>query len=91
MALVKRRTNSTRLIVIAVIIIVVGGLAVWLIQQFLTPQADETTPPTNRQNEIITDFGQEILDDPRYLRLTPYGTNLNVNASRDALNPNPFQ
>lgn len=91
MALVKKRTNSSRLVVTAVAIIAVGGLVAWLVLKFINPSEDETVQPVNRQGEIITQFGEEILKDPRYLRLTPYGQDLNVNADRDAHNPNPFQ
>lgn len=92
MALVKKKSNSTRVFIIAAVIV---GLAV--IGYFLVPRLFESknasnlnTLPLGRQ-PIITDFGESILNDPRFKELKPFNVNLDVNANRDAGQRNPFQ
>lgn len=91
MALVKKQTNSSRIIIIAAVILILGGAGVFLIPKFLAPSPDEITPLPSANRTVITEFGESILNDPRYQSLQTFGKELNVNAERDAGNPNPFQ
>lgn len=95
MALVKRQTSSSRLIVISVGIAVAAIIGFVLYRQLSAP----TVNPGAANGAVsrptpITNFGEAILNDSRYKDLKQYsGANLNdnVNLAPDARNPNPFQ
>lgn len=93
MALVKKQTNSARLLIIGAAVIAVAGVGLFLFQKFFLAGK---TPITNSgqvpgQQGVMTNFGEDILNDSRYTKLQPYGTNLNVNANDNPGQPNPFQ
>lgn len=93
MALVKKQSNSSRLIIMAVAVLVVGVIGFVLYQQVVlktnTPGKTSSTAP--RHPSIITNFGESIVSDPRYLELKPYGQPLSVNAETDGGQTNPFR
>ena len=93
MALVKKRSNSTRLLIVGAVIVAVAGVGYFLFQQFFVNGggSETNTSVLPGQHGVITNFGEEILNDSRYTQLTPFGTNLNVNANDNPGQPNPFQ
>ncbi len=91
MALVKKTTSSNRLIVIAIVIVVVGGAAWFLIQQFLFSGKGQPSDKLTQNRSVITNFGEDILSDPRYRDLKSFGQTPEVNVNAEAGNPNPFQ
>lgn len=93
MALVKKQSNTTRLFVIAAVIIAVGGIGYFLFQQFFlkVPETNTSTGVVPGQRGVITNFGESILNDSRYTQLQPFGTTINVNAADNPGQPNPFQ
>lgn len=90
MALVKKRSNSSRLIIISIVVVVVAGVGYFLYQQFFlnNETATQTNTSTERTKRVLTKFGEDILKDPRYQALQPYGTDPIPPAGT---NPNPFQ
>lgn len=90
MALQKKRSNSSRLILTAVTLIVVAVVGYILYRQFyLHPDRIDTGgTEANQVNRVIRTFGEDILQDPRYRSLVQFGTD--PVAPQDA-NPNPFQ
>lgn len=79
---------------VAAVILAVAGIGYFLFQQFFIA-APETGGPGEvfpGQRGIITNFGENILNDSRYTELVPYGGEpLNVNADDNPGQPNPFQ
>lgn len=91
MALVKRQTNSTRLIIIVVVVAVVGVIGYVLSQQlFSGPSSTNVNGPTSGRT-VTTNFGETILNDSRYTDLQTYGVNLNVDVNAESGQPQPFQ
>lgn len=90
MALVKKRSQSSRLVVIGVVVVVVAGIGYFLLQQFYLNPSLTNTPGTgiDRTSQVIQNFGEDILQDPRYRALQPYGTEP---VPPGDTNPNPFQ
>lgn len=90
MALVKKRNNSSRLVVISLVIAVVGVVGYFLFKQFYLqpPTSESTNVSIERTKRVRTSFGEEILKDPRYRALEPYGT---TPIPPNGTNPNPFQ
>lgn len=93
MALVKKRSNSTRLFVVGAVIVAVSGIGYFLFQQFFIGTSDENINISiiPGQRGVITNFGEDILNDSRYTELQPYGSTVNVNANENPGQPNPFQ
>ncbi len=91
MALVKRRTSSNRTIIIAVVVLVLGGIGWFLVQQFLAPTSNDMLVNQNRNRTVITNFGETILNDARYQDLQSFDQTVTVNVNADSGNPNPFQ
>lgn len=90
MALVKKRTSSNRVIIIAIVVLALGGIGWYLVQLLLVPGGGAPTGNLNQSQSVITNFGEEILNDVRYRELQPYGQTPNINVNQ-AGNPNPFQ
>ncbi len=90
MALVKKRSNSSRLIVVGLVVIVVAAVGYFLYQQFFLNQStsNQTNVSTERTKRVLTTFGEDILQDPRYQALQPFGTDP---PAPSGTNPNPFQ
>ena len=90
MALVKKRSNSSRLVVIGIVVVIIGVAGYFLYNQFFL--GNDTTTITNvgndRTKNVLTTFGEDILKDPRYQALQPFGTAPQAPAGT---NPNPFQ
>ncbi len=90
MALQKKRSNSSRLIITALVIVLVAAVGYVLYQQFYL-QTDSTGPggsDVNQTNRVIRTFGEDILQDPRYRALVQFGTEP---IAPSTVNPNPFQ
>ena len=90
MALQKKRSNSSRLIVVGVVVLVVGVVGYVLFQQFFlgagtTSNVNSTVDRTNR---VMSITGEDILQDPRYQALVQFGT---TPVEPQGTNPNPFQ
>lgn len=91
MALVKRQTNSTRLLIIGAVIVVVGVIGYFLSQQFFSSMGSNLTNQTIGGRTVITNFGEAILNDSRYTDLQTYGSNINVDVNTESGQPQPFQ
>lgn len=92
MALVKRQSNSTRLIIIMSVVVVVAGIGFFLARQYLSgPAGNQSNGSGPASKRVITNFGESILNDSRYTDLKTYGLNLNVDANTQAGQPEPFQ
>lgn len=91
MALQKKSSNSTRTIVIGVVIVIVAGVGYLLYQQFFGSAADTSTnPAVNSTRPVVTNFGESILNDPRYTSLKSYDVTTNADANTDGGQINPF-
>lgn len=93
MALAKKKSNSTRLVIIGLVIVVVAGIGYVLFQQFFIKSGDATndTLGVNRNKAVVTNFGESILLDPRFTNLKSYDVTINANAETDGGQANPFQ
>jgi len=91
MALVKKQSNSTRLVVIGVVIIAVAGIGYLLFQQFTSTSSTANSAVGAGHPKIITNFGESILQDSRFTNLKHFGTNISVNVNTDSGQPQPFQ
>jgi hypothetical protein len=90
MALVKKRSNSTRIVIIVIVGLVAAAAGYFLFQRFANPATEDgVTLQTNRQ--VITEFGESILDDSRYKSLNSFDQEVTVNPESDGHNPNPFE
>lgn len=91
MALAKRQSNSTRFAVIGVVVAVVAGIGYLVYKEFfLTPPA-AVSNTVNATKQVITNFGESILNDPRYTSLRSYEVTVNADANTDGGQPQPFQ
>lgn len=93
MALAKKTSNSTRIVVIAAVVIAVAGIGFVLFKQFFL-QADTTLNLSNsaaQKSTAITEFGESILNDPRFTGLQSFDTTVNADANRDGGQANPFR
>lgn len=90
MALVKKRSNSSRLVVIGLVVVIIGVAGYFLYKQFFLGQnsPSKTNLSSERTKHVLTTFGEDILKDPRYQALQPFGTDPQPPAGT---NPNPFQ
>jgi len=93
MALAKKKSNSTRLVIIGVVVVVVAGIGYLLFQQFFINSGDATNDAlgVNRNKAVVTNFGESILLDPRFTTLKTYDVSINANAETDGGQTNPFQ
>lgn len=75
MALVqKRNTKRTATLLTVMGVIIVGGIILyftWIAPPSGTPTSQ--TDLTRSDLPIVTDFGEEIFNDPRYQALEPFG------------------
>lgn len=93
MALAKKSSNSTRLVIIGVVIIVVAGIGFLLYREFFL-NADGSggdTSGVTGGKRVITDFHESVLNDPRYTTLKSYDETISANANTDGGQANPFQ
>lgn len=93
MALAKKKSNSTRLVIIGLVVIVVAGIGYVLFRQFFINSGDATNDAlgVNRNKAVVTNFGESILQDPRFTTLKTYDVSINANAETDGGQANPFQ
>lgn len=93
MALAKKRSNNTRIIVISAVIIAVAGIGYVLFNQFFLKD-DAATRSANsaaKNSSVITEFGESILNDSRFTTLKSFDASVNADANRDGGQPNPFR
>lgn len=93
MALAKKRSPASRLVIIAAVVIAVAGIGYVLFREFfLTDRGLEgNANAANRSKSVITNFGESILNDPRYTTLKSYDMSVNADANRDGGQVNPFR
>ena len=91
MALVQKRNTKRTVTLLAVMgVIIVGGLILYF--TWLAPPAGTPTTQTDltqRDLPIVSDFGEQISNDPRYQSLEPFG-DLPVNIGQTGRD-NPFE
>lgn len=92
MALAKKRSNTTRLAVIVVVVLVVAGVGYVLFREFFLKGSDsgEAANAANRSKAVITDFSESILHDQRYTNLQTYDISISADANTDGGQVNPF-
>lgn len=93
MALAKKKSNSTRMVIIGLVVVVVAGIGYVLFQQLFINSGDATNDAlgVNRNKAVVTNFGESILQDPRFTTLKTYDVSINANAETDGGQANPFQ
>lgn len=93
MALAKKKSNSSRLVIIGIVVVVVVGIGYVLFRQFFLNDGVGTNGAanTNHGKSVITNFGETILNDPRFTTLKSYDVSINTNAETDGGQANPFQ
>ncbi len=91
MALVKKQNNNGRMVIIAVVVVVVGGIGYFLFQQLYLKNSSVPSGPTGGGRQVITNFGEAVLNDDRFKQLRPFGTTVNVDMNTDTGQPQPFQ
>lgn len=92
MALVKRQTNNTRVVIIAFVILLVAGVGYILFQRFYLNDGEVVNnSSTGSGSQVITNFGESLLNDGRFTDLSPTTINISVDVNRDAGQPKPFQ
>ena len=62
MALVKKRSNSTRAAIILVVGLVVAVVGYFLFQRFANPSTNVNTGIEGTGGNVISNFGESILD-----------------------------
>ncbi len=93
MALVKKRSSNSRLVIVGLVIVIVAGVG-WLLfrQFFLNPEAGgPSAGGDNRSRAIITNFGESILNDSRYTDLRSFGGTVSADANADGGQAQPFR
>lgn len=92
MALVKRQNNNTKIIGIAAAILVVGVTGYFLFNKFYL-QAGSSSVVKNQKHsgQVISNFGEALLNDHRFTGLTPYQTNISLDNNTEVGQPTPFQ
>lgn len=68
----------------------IGGVGYLLVQQFISGGTTGGTTGTPVTPTVITEFGESILQDPRYQRLQDFGQPVRADLN-EAGNPNPFR
>ena len=93
MALVKKNSSSTRMVIIGVVIIAVLGIGYLLFKQFFlnSNSANTNANGTSQTRKVITNFGESILNDSRFNTLHSYDVSINADANTDGGQINPFQ
>ena len=91
MALAKRQSNSTRFAIIGIVVIAVIGIGYLVYKQFFTTPTDTTSGTVSATKRVITNFGESILNDPRYTSLKSYDVTVNADANADGGQAQPFQ
>ncbi len=92
MALVKRQSNTTRMMIILAVVVVVGVVGYVLAKQYFSSTAGNANANTvSTGRTVTTNFGEQILNDSRYTGLQTFGTNLNVDVNSQSGQPQPFQ
>lgn len=93
MALAKKKSNSTRLVIIGLVVLIVAGIGYVLFRQFFLNDGLNTNDALNASGgkQVITNFGEEILSDPRFTNLKSYDVTINTNAETDGGQAQPFQ
>lgn len=92
MALAKRSSNSTRLVIILVVVIVVAGVGYLLFREFFLKPGEEADNlnAAARRKSVLTNFGDSILQDPRYQALKSYEVPVQVDVNAEGGQSNPF-
>ena len=91
MALVKRQSASSKPIIIGIVVILVGGIGYFLFQKFyLNAGTTNTSNTSSSTSKVITNFGESILEEPKFTELESLtvNTSVNINAAGQA---QPFQ
>ena len=97
MALVKRQNNSTRIVTILVVVLVVAGVGFLLARQYFSGiGANPNGVGAGAGEKVITNFGETILNDSRYIDLQTFSggagpSTANVNIDLTAGQPQPFR
>ena len=92
MALAKKQNNSTRIVIIGAVVLIVAGIGYFLFQElFVKTNNTNQGSAASQQKGVITNYGESILTDPRYAGLRSYGAMVNADANQDGGQPNPFQ
>ena len=92
MALVKKQSNATRAVIILLVGLAVAGLGYFLFQRFSSPSVDNSAAGAGGGEKVISNFGESILDDPRYKSLQPFvNESITVDPTQDGHNNNPFE
>ena len=91
MALVKKRSNSTRAILILAVGLVVVGVGYVIFQRFANPATGPIDPSLQDNRRVITEFGEAILEDKRYKSLHSFDQRVTIDPETDGHNPNPFE
>lgn len=93
MALVKKRSNSSRFTIIGVVVILVAVVGFLLYRQlYLLPgQEGAAANSSGRSRSVITNFGESILNDGRFTELQSYGTSVSADANVDGGQILPFR
>lgn len=92
MALAKKNSNSSRVIVVSLVIVMVAVVGYVLFREFFlkTGGVNDNTGTSNRDQAVISNFGEAILNDPRFTTLKPTNIDITADANRDGGQPNPF-
>ncbi|MBI5467121.1 MAG: hypothetical protein HY975_02815 [Candidatus Kerfeldbacteria bacterium] len=93
MALVKKRSNSSRLTIIGTVVVLVAVVGFLLYRQlYLLPgQNGDNTNGAGRGRSVITNFDESILNDSRFTELQSYGTEITADANIDGGQIQPFR
>lgn len=91
MALVKKRTNISRWVVIAAAVVVVGAGAYFIVVRLFQSGSNSSGNYVAPTQHVSTNFGESIFSDPQYQGLKSYATNLNVDVNNNPGQPQPFQ
>ena len=92
MALVKRQSASSKTILIAVIILVVGVLGFFVFQRFFLQAGTGTVTNTGGQSGgVISGLGEETLNENKFTELHSRTVNNSVNLKTDTGQHQPCQ
>ena len=92
MALAKKTSNSSRMVVIGLVVIIVIGLGYFLGKEFFQKSDTINTGlTTNPDRAVISNFGDAILNDSRFTELHYTPISINADANLDGGQQNPFQ
>lgn len=93
MALAKKRSNSSRVMIIGAVVVAVAGVGYFLFREFFlkTDTGSGTNDIQSRRKSVLTNFGSSVLQDPRYQALKTYDITTQVDANRDGGQIEPFR